>query len=183
MKFLAIFLVLGSVFSEEIQPKTVGEAEMAYNREYNTAKEQFDARVKVAQDKLVLFLKDEMKRLTVKGDLDGAVAIRGKIKTFEEPEKQVEKPISEPIDRSSWLVGKKILFRHKTDIVFTFNNNNLFLRDKAGNPLDKSGKYFFDGKILVITPLSNSIINLNYDAKANTFKTADGFVASFIQPK
>jgi hypothetical protein len=81
MKSVLIFFVIAPVFGAE--PKTIGEAEMTFNKEFNTAKEEFDAKVKVAQDKFTFLLKEEMKRLTAKGDLDGAVAIREKIKTFE----------------------------------------------------------------------------------------------------
>jgi len=59
------------------------EAEAKFNREYDAAKAVFDRAVKVAQDKLIVAYNEEMKRLTVKGDLDGAVALRDKIKNLE----------------------------------------------------------------------------------------------------
>ena len=78
---ISLMLLVSSVFAQ-----TAGEAEMAFNREYNEAKAVFDARVKAAQDKFVAVLKVEMKRLTQKGDLDGAVAIKEKIKGLESQE-------------------------------------------------------------------------------------------------
>jgi hypothetical protein len=84
MKNVICFLmVVAPLFGAE--PMTVGQAEMAYNREFNEAMAVFDARVKAAQDKFVIFLKEEMKRLTTAGDLDGAIAIREKIKSFDPP--------------------------------------------------------------------------------------------------
>ena len=64
------------------------EAEAKFNREYDAAKAVFDRAVKVAQDKLVVAYNEEMKRLTVKGDLDGAVALRDKIKNLEQASKK-----------------------------------------------------------------------------------------------
>jgi hypothetical protein len=79
--FLGVLFFTTVLFSAE--PQTVGQAEMQFNREYNEAKAIFDKTVKVAQDKFVAFLKEEMKKLTTSGDLDGAIAIRDKIKSLE----------------------------------------------------------------------------------------------------
>jgi len=176
MRNLVIFLVLGfSVVSgEEPQPKTIGEAEKMFNREYNDAKDAFDARVKIAQDKFVLLLKEEMKKLTTKGDLDGAVAVREKIKVLESNDRLSQEKVTENEDKSIMLVGRKLTIvdtKHKVDkIMFSFGVDHSFTRNKSGNQLDKSGKYFFDGKTLTITPLSNSVLIFVFDTKMNTFK-------------
>lgn len=81
---ISLMLLVSSVFAQ-----TAGEAEMAFNREYNEAKAVFDARVKAAQDKFVAVLKEELKRLTQKGDLDGAITVREKIKSLEDETKPV----------------------------------------------------------------------------------------------
>jgi hypothetical protein len=92
------------------------EAEAKFNREYDAAKAVFDRAVKVARDKLVVAYNEEMKRLTAKGDLDGAVAIREKIKNFEKTEvKVLETYLAKAI------VGKWI--DTKTRSVFMFDKD------------------------------------------------------------
>jgi hypothetical protein len=91
MKSVICFLVVvGSVFGAELPP-AAHQAEMAYNKEYNEARVVFDTRVKAAQDKFITFLKNEMKRLTQAGDLDGALALKEKISSLEKSDEKSEK--------------------------------------------------------------------------------------------
>lgn len=81
------------------------EAEAKFNREYDAAKAVFDRAVKVAQDKLVVAYNEEMKRLTAKGDLDGAVALRDKIKNLEPEKAVVKRPEVEIIGKWDITIG------------------------------------------------------------------------------
>lgn len=76
---LGVLFFTTALFSAESR---FSEAEAKFNREYDAAKAVFDRAVKVARDKLVVAYNEEMKRLTAKGDLDGAVALRDKIESL-----------------------------------------------------------------------------------------------------
>jgi len=97
---ISLMLLVSSVFAQ-----TAGEAEMAFNREYNEAKAVFDARVKAAQDKFVAVLKEELKRLTQKGDLDGAITVREKIKSLEDETKPNDEVVKVDGTKFQSLIG------------------------------------------------------------------------------
>jgi hypothetical protein len=71
-KFFVLFLLAFPAFCSE-------QAEKDYQSAVDKAKAEFDAKVKVAKDKLVATLKVEMDAATKKGDLDGALKLRDRI--------------------------------------------------------------------------------------------------------
>lgn len=77
--FLMVVVPVVSIFGAE----RITDAEMQYNREYNTAKDEFDKKVKVAKDKLIISLKNEMKKLMTTANLDEAIKIKEKITSLE----------------------------------------------------------------------------------------------------
>lgn len=124
MKSVICFLmVVAPLFSAEppavppapITP-AVGQAEMQYNREYNTAKEEFDRKMKLAQDKFITVLKDEMKKLTQRGDLDNAMLVKQKIETLDTAQQaQPAQPRKQPINKKTYNCAGQ----HQTTIVAT----------------------------------------------------------------
>jgi len=116
---LAVAIAL-SAMAEEVTPASTAEA--VYKMECTLAQEAFDKATKIARAKYVVFLKAEQVRLIQKGDLDGAVAVRNKIRGFEEgivPEAPAQASIPAPTASPVWDAIKARVFLIQANQPFT----------------------------------------------------------------
>jgi len=138
------------------------EAEAKFNREYDAAKAVFDRAVKVARDKLVVAYNEEMKRLTVKGDLDGAVALRDKIKSFD-----VKIEIGQFI-LGNWFYTSKNGWK----TILTFNEDNTFT---ARDGSSKTGNHWEFSDVLSLIWNNGDKRILKWNSDKMIFSNDDGY--------
>jgi len=153
--FLIIFLMASSLFAQE--SLTVGQAEMQYNREYNAAKAIFDRSTKIAKDKFINLLKNEMTKLTQKGDLDGAITINEKIKSLklEVVKDNLNQKFSNFIGTYKGLVmGKEGSYR------ITFDKGVYILEELTPHQFKSVSSITFKDLLLFQWPNNNDLISV-----------------------
>lgn len=157
-------------------PAPVVAAENTMNAAVDKARAAYLKSIEAEVKKLQATLEKEKATATRNGNLDLALAIKAKqdALTLEAVVAEAGKKLSADEllggDASVNLLNDKKIIVNGS-IIFQFNSDGTFSRNKAGNAADMSGKWTFDGKTLKILPKSNSFLTFTYDKSTKTFKS------------